>query len=520
MTTYTADTVQQLLSHGADAAPAISAPSISGSATEGTLRLPLSYLALRSLAASTVERLNNAGIGRGDRVAIVLPNGPEMAACFVAVACAATTAPLNPTYRRDEFDFSFADLGAKALVIREGMESPARDVAAQRGVPVIELVPDAAVSGGFSLRLPPGMRGAPAQSGSPQGEDVALVLHTSGTTSRPKIVPLRHVNITASAAHIADTLALTADDVCLNIMPLFHIHGLIAAVLASLGAGGSACCTPGFNAFRFFSTFAEVRPSWFTAVPTMHQALLGLAERNATTIAAGRLRFIRSSSASLPPQVMSALEAAFAVPVIESYGMTEAAHQMASNPLPPRARFPGSVGVAAGPEVAIMDDDGNILLQGEGLGEVVIRGRNVTAGYEGNPAANAGAFTNGWFRTGDQGVIDVQGYLRLTGRLKEIINRGGEKVSPLEVDTVLMDHPAVAQVVTFAVPHDKLGEEVGAAVVLREGATLDEHALREFASARLAAFKVPRRIVFLDEIPKGATGKLQRIGLAAKLGLT
>ena len=254
------------------------------------------------------------------------------------------------------------------------------------------------------------------------------MLHTSGTTSRPKIVPLRHVNVTASAFHIARTLALTPDDVCLNIMPLFHIHGLIAAVLASLAAGGSVSCTPGFNAFRFFGWLGEVRPSWFTAVPTMHQALLGLAGRNAAVIAGGRLRFIRSSSASLPPQVMEAVERAFGVPVIESYGMTEAAHQMASNPLPPAPRHAGSVGIAAGPEVAIMAENGGLLPAG-GLGEVVIRGRNVTAGYESNPEANAKAFTDGWFRTGDQGTIDAGGYLRLTGRLKEIINRGGEKVS-------------------------------------------------------------------------------------------
>jgi acyl-CoA synthetase (AMP-forming)/AMP-acid ligase II len=250
----------------------------------------------------------------------------------------------------------------------------------------------------------------------------------------------------------------------------------------------------------------------------MHQALLGLASRHAGDIAASRLRFIRSSSASLPPQVMTQLETAFGVPVLESYGMTEAAHQMAANPLPPRPHYPGSVGIAAGPEIAIMGDDGAMLAAGE-IGEVVIRGRNVTAGYENNPEANAKAFTNGWFRTGDQGALDDAGYLRLTGRLKEIINRGGEKISPLEVDTVLMDHPAVAQVVTFAVPHAKLGEEVGAAVVLREGAALDERGLRDFAAGRLAPFKVPRHVVFVAEIPKGATGKLQRIGLAEKLGL-
>jgi acyl-CoA synthetase (AMP-forming)/AMP-acid ligase II len=261
-----------------------------------------------------------------------------------------------------------------------------------------------------------------------------------------------------------------------------------------------------------------VKPSWYTAVPTMHQAILARAERNKEIAARAKLRLIRSSSASLPPQVMQALEETFHCPVIESYGMTEASHQMASNPLPPKARKPGSVGLAAGPEVAIMDDAGTLVPRG-GLGEVVIRGPNVTKGYEANPDANAKAFANGWFRTGDQGTIDDEGYLRLTGRLKELINRGGEKVSPLEVDEILMDHPAVQQAVTFAMPHDKLGEEVACAVVLREGMSASEREIRDFAATRLADFKVPRKVVILAEIPKGATGKLQRIGLAQKLGL-
>ena len=507
MTSSTAQTVPALLQRGVDSATAISAPG----------QAALTHAALRTLAGRTASALNAMGIGRHDRVAMVLPNGPEMAAAFIAVAGAATTAPLNPGYRADEFDFYLSDLNAKCLLIQQGMDSPARAVAAAKGIPVVELVPTGHAAGDFTLTGT--LAGTPAHSGAVEPQDVALVLHTSGTTSRPKIVPLRQVNITASAHHIARNLALTLDDVCFNIMPLFHIHGLIAAVLSSVGAGASVACTPGFNAFRFFAQFDEARPTWFTAVPTMHQALLGLAARNAEIIGRGRLRFIRSSSASLPPQVMTAVEEAFHVPVIESYGMTEAAHQMASNPLPPRPHFAGSVGIAAGPEIAIMDDVGNLLLTGA-LGEVVIRGPNVTAGYENNPEANAKAFTNGWFRTGDQGTLDAAGYLRLTGRLKEIINRGGEKVSPLEVDEVLMDHPAVAQVVTFAMPHSKLGEEVAAAVVLREGHTLDEPALREFAAIRLAQFKVPRRIVFLAEIPKGATGKLQRIGLAEKLGLS
>jgi acyl-CoA synthetase (AMP-forming)/AMP-acid ligase II len=507
---YPADTVFDLLGKGPDPAAAIHAPG----------RPALSHAGLRALAAATVARLNGIGIGRGDRVALVLPNGPEMAAAFVAIACGATTAPLNPAYRADEFDFYLSDLNAKALVIASGMASPARDIARERGIPIVELVADeTGPAGRFTLETEAAMVAhGSMRPGFADPAETALVLHTSGTTSRPKIVPLSHTNITASAYHIGQALALQPDDVCLNIMPLFHIHGLIGAVLSSLAAGATVSCTPGFNALKFFQWFDEVRPSWYSAVPTMHQAILTRAPRNAEIIKSGRLRVIRSSSASLPPQVMTELEAVFGAPVIESYGMTEASHQMASNPLPPHPRYPGCVGLAAGPEVAIMDPDGKLLPPGS-LGEIVIRGRNVTTGYENNPAANASAFTDGWFHTGDQGVLDDNGYLRLTGRLKELINRGGEKVSPLEVDTVLMDHPAVAQVVTFAMPHPMLGEDVAAAVVLREGLAVDERELRAFAAERMADFKVPRRIVFLDEIPKGATGKLQRIGLAQKLGL-
>jgi acyl-CoA synthetase (AMP-forming)/AMP-acid ligase II len=499
-------TVRTLLDRGDASAPAIGAPG----------RAPLSHGALRALADDTVAALNAGGIGRGDKVAIVLPNGPEMAAAFVAIASGAVAAPLNPAYRAEEFEFYLTDLGPKALLAKAGDDTPARAVAERLGVPVVDLVPGEP-AGAFTLDgLAPGR----APNGGAAGpDDPALVLHTSGTTARPKIVPLANRNLTASARHIGDALALGPDDRCLNIMPLFHIHGLVAAVTASLAAGGSVHATPGFNALRFFTWLAEVDPTWYTAVPTMHQAILSRATHNKERLGKGtRLRFIRSSSSSLPPQVMLALEETFGCPVIESYGMTEASHQMASNPLPPRARKPGSVGIAAGPEVGIMADDGTLLPAGE-TGEVVIRGPNVTAGYESNPEANAKAFTNGWFRTGDQGRLDAEGYLFLTGRLKELINRGGEKVSPLEVDTVLMDHPAIAQVVTFAMPHEKLGEEVAAVAVLREGASATEAEVRAFAAARLADFKVPRRVLFVDEIPKGATGKLQRVGLAEKLGI-
>ncbi|CDX59314.1 4-coumarate--CoA ligase-like 10 [Mesorhizobium plurifarium] len=495
------------LAPGADNAPAIAAPE----------RTALSHGGLRRLISDTVARLNALGIGRGDRVAIVLPNGPEMATAFIAVAAAASTAPLNPAYRAEELDFYLSDIGVKAILVGKDEAGPSVEVAGRLGIPVLRLVvPEGAPAGAFTIEGDP--VGSPVASGLAADGDVALLLHTSGTTSRPKLVPLSHANLAASAAHIGATLGLTPADRCLNIMPLFHIHGLIAAVLSSLAAGGSVFCTPGFNALRFFQWLSEAKPSWYTAVPTMHQAILPRAARNPEQLAGAKLRFIRSSSASLPAQVMAELEKTFGCPVIEAYGMTEAAHQMASNRLPPGQRKPGSVGASAGPEVAVMAPDGRLLKAGE-IGEIVIRGPNVTAGYEKNPDANASAFAHGWFHTGDQGVLDEDNYLRVTGRLKEIINRGGEKISPLEVDDVLMDHPAVAQVVTFAMPHDKLGEEVASAVVLREGQSASEADIRGFASTRLADFKVPRKVVILDEIPKGATGKLQRIGLAAKLGL-
>ena len=377
--------------------------------------------------------------------------------------------------------------------MESGSTSSSIAAAEKLGINVIELVTGTErPAGDFELVSKP--MANPENGGNAAADDIALILHTSGTTSRPKIVPLSHSNLCASAGNIEESLALSAKDRCLNIMPLFHIHGLIAAVLSSLKAGGSIYCTPGFNALKFFSWMEDASPTWYTAVPTMHQTILSRASRSQDVITRNPLRFIRSSSSSLPPQVMAELEDTFNTPVIEAYGMTEASHQMASNPLPPAARKAGTVGLSAGPEVAIMDENGVLLNRGE-TGEIVIRGQNVTAGYENNPKANAENFTSGWFRTGDQGVMDDEGYLSITGRLKEIINRGGEKISPREVDDVLMDHPAIQQCVTFAIPHEKLGEEVAAAAVLYENQDTDEKEIRAFAAKRLADFKVPRKVL-------------------------
>ncbi|MGR3370620.1 MAG: acyl--CoA ligase [Sagittula sp.] len=500
-------TINALLAKHPGEAPAIGGPG----------RDWLDYDGLRALTERVREDLRAAGVGPSDRVAIVLPNGAAMATAFVTVAQAACTAPLNPAYREDEFAFYLEDLKARAIILEAGYDGPALAAARRFGLTVLRLAEDPSVAGVFALTAEGEV--TPAEGDMPGAEDVALILHTSGTTSRPKIVPLLQSNVAASAGHIAASLSLEPGDRCLNVMPLFHIHGLVAAVSASLAAGASIFCTGGFNALNFFAMMEEARPTWYTAVPTMHQAILSRAERNADVIAEVPLRFLRSSSASLPAQVMTALAETFGAPVVEAYGMTEAAHQMCCNPL--SRQKPGAVGIAAGPQVAIADEAEDRLTGG--TGEVVISGPNVTPGYEGNPEANAKSFFEAegrrWFRTGDQGAFDADGYLFLTGRLKEIINRGGEKVSPLEVDGVLMDHPAVAQCVAFACPHPKLGEEVAAAVVLREGMSADEAEIRAFATERMAAFKVPARVVILDEIPKGATGKMQRIGMAEKLGL-
>ena len=476
----------------------------------------LTYSDLRQLIVQTKNGLNSLDIFPEDRVAIVLPNGPLMATAFISVSCYTTAAPLNPSYLHDEFEFFMADLGVKALIVEHGSSSPAIEAAKKIGAKIISLV-SVPFSGAGYFKISEAQDYNARFDASQNENGIALVLHTSGTTSKPKIVRLSHKNIWSSVQAIAKTLDFSENDCGLNIMPLFHIHGLMAGLLAPLSRGGSVYCSPGFNAIKFFSWMEEANPTWYTAVPTMHQAILLRANRNKNIIKMNPLRFIRSSSSPLPPQVITELEETFNSPVIESYGMTEASHQMASNPLN-GMRKPGTVGIAAGPKIAIMDEVGRIS-KNEEIGEIVIKGDNIMTGYENNPKANQESFTNGWFRTGDQGFIDKDGYISLTGRLKEIINCGGEKISPREIDEILMDHPDVLQVVTFSIPHPLLGEDVAAAVVLRNSSKVTDQELRDFLSKRLATFKIPKKIIFMDEIPKGPTGKLQRIGLAKILGL-
>jgi acyl-CoA synthetase (AMP-forming)/AMP-acid ligase II len=458
------------------------------------------------------EALGSMGLARDARIAMALPNGPEMAVAFLGITCVATCAPLNPIHQASEFEFFLSDLKADAVIVQWGMDTPLSVVAQKRGIPVIELTPSTEETAGiFSLKTSESLCCDRVRFAG--ANDLALILYTSGTTARPKRVPLTHANLIRSARNIQTTLALTRSDRCLNMMPLFHIHGLAGALLSSLVAGASVVCAPGFVPSEFSNWLETYRPTWYTAVPPIHQAVLSSLRAKSPVPTDCSLRFIRSCSAALPPAVMRELEETFRVPVIEAYGMTEASHQISSNPLPPGKRKEGSVGLAAGVELSIMDGRGTLLLPGE-VGEIVIRGAGVMAGYGNAPDANAESFTNGWFRTGDQGYLDDDGYLFIIGRLKEIINRGAEKISPLEIDQVLLDHPAVAEAVSFGIPHPTLGEEIAAAVVLRKQAEVTEAELRQFVAAHLADFKVPRRIVMVDKIPRGVTGKIQRFGLA------
>jgi acyl-CoA synthetase (AMP-forming)/AMP-acid ligase II len=475
-----------------DARPALAAPG----------RFTLTYRELAAAARTIGAMLVARGYAPGEKVAASFVNGPEIVAAFFGVAGARLTfAPLNSAYTQDEFTFYLEDIAPRAILLAPGTVPAARAAAAALGIDVIDLQLPLAEPADHERRAEDG--------------DVALFLHTSGTTSRPKGVPLTHANLTASAGNMMRWYSLTADDVSLCVMPLFHVHGIVFSTLAVLGAGGSVVVPERFSASAFWPTVFEYNASIVSAVPTIYRTLLLRADEDkAPHKGEHRLRFLRSSSAPLPASEMVRLEERFGAPVVEAYSMTEASHQMCANPLDGERR-PGSVGVGAFVDVAILDEHGTEQAPGT-VGEVAVRGPNVTAGYHNNPAANEASFTNGWFRTGDYGVLDEKGYLTLVGRLKELINRGGEKISPVEVDDALMSHPGVAEAVAFAIPDEKYGEAVAAALVLRDPATTTADVLAH-ARTRLSAFKVPTSVIVVDSIPRTATGKVQRRNVAAAL---
>ena len=498
MTLKSVDTLLDVL-HFADSHTAIIVPE---------LRVHVTYDSLRQQVLAMANALASAGIRRGDAVAIAVPNGLPAIVSFLAASIAGTAAPLNPAYPYEEFHFFLGDTNARILLCPPVGAEVARSAAADRKIPVFSV--EMSENGNVNLIDAP--TGTTATE--PTADDIALILHTSGSTGRPKRVPLRHFNLAISSANIANTYALSEEDVSLCIMPLFHIHGLIASTMATLLSGGAVVAPAKFNALSFWRTVKEHRVTWYSGVPTMHQLLV--ARTHHKPVEAGTLRFIRSCSAPLSPELIHKIENEFGVPFVEAYGMTEAAHQMTSNPLPPRHRKAGSVGVGAGLRIRIMDEQGNSVENNQ-RGEIAIQGANVFRGYENNPEANARAFVNGWFRTGDQGYLDEDCYLHLTGRIKDIIIRGGENIAPHEVDEILLRHPAVAAAVTFGCEHPTLGEEVAAAIVLHEAHGATESALLKHCREFLAEYKCPKKIYLVKSIPTTATGKIRRRAVATAL---
>ena len=476
-------------------------PALVGAAGGDTV----TYAELHEAVARLAGELAGRRIGPGDAVALSSVNGPEIVIAFLAiVAAGAAAAPLNPGYTAAEFHAYLDDLRPRAMLFA-GEATAARDVCADLGIAAVELPQ------GPARRLSVGGPPAPIPQADPAA--VALLLHTSGTTSKPKIVPLRQRNLAYSTRTIAKHYALTADDVSVCVMPLFHVHGLLASALATLHSGGTVVVRSRFSPRTFWEDVVRHGGTWYSAVPTIHQVLVARAETEPPP--PHGLRFARSCSSALSPALQAAVEDRIGVPAVQAYGMTEASHQMCSNPLPPGERRSGSVGPATGVEARVLDDEWRPLPPGE-VGEVAVRGRSVIDGYRDNPAANEASFRDGWFRTGDSGTISADGYVTLNGRIKELINRGGEKISPHEVEDALTSHPAVAEAVAYAVPDERYGEQVAAAVVLRGEASAAE--LARHCAGRLAAFKVPSSIALLEAIPKGPTGKVQRRLLPEQIG--
>ncbi|KAG9235042.1 hypothetical protein BJ875DRAFT_440695 [Amylocarpus encephaloides] len=472
--------------------------------------LIVSYKTLSAEISSFQKKLAKLGVTPQAAVSIALPNTYEFIVAFLASAWQrGIAAPLNSAYKQEEFEFYIDDLkSAVALVPKGSFEKDGPAVRAARkyqaaiaecywnGQEVVLVVKDEGKLKGKGNQ----------KVEQAQPDDIALVLHTSGTTGRPKAVPLTHRNLTRTMKNIKATYQLTPEDRTMLVMPLFHVHGLLAGFLAPLYSGGSVIVPPKFSASEFWDDFITHKANWYTAVPTIHQILL----KNPPPQTKPNIRFIRSCSSPLSPTIFHLLEETYNAPVLEAYAMTEAAHQMTSNPLPPGKRQPGSVGVGQGVEVVILDGEGKTVPQGSEA-EICIKGENVTRGYLNNPEANKSSFTkDGYFRTGDQGKLDKDGYVIITGRIKELINKGGEKISPIELDNVLARHPKIGEAVSFAIPDEMYGQDVGVAIVPKSGQNMSEKELRDWVSEKVAKFKIPKNIYFTDNMPKTATGKIQR----------
>jgi acyl-CoA synthetase (AMP-forming)/AMP-acid ligase II/acyl carrier protein len=465
----------------------------------------LSYALLfqkASAIGASIAAANLSARRRRPRIGIVMANGSQLAVALLGVTFAAEAAPFNPASTPSEFDMYFGRADIDAVLVSAAENGPAVSIAERRGLPLLRISENGDIVGVD-----------PATTGFAKADrdDIALVLMTSGSTGLPKLVPLSHGNVCTSAGDVCRSIGLGRDDRCLSMWEQYHIGGLVDLLLAPLFSGGSVICTRGFDAALFFKILQESRPTWCQVVPTTLNELIGYAERHSIECKPSSLRLVRSVAAALPPSLMQSAETTFGVPVIQTFGMTEAGPLIASTALPPAVRKPGSVGRSCGAEIRIVGPEGDDAARGK-VGEVAVRGPNVFNGYENDADANRSAFRDGWFHTGDIGYIDGYGDLFLTGRVKQLINRGGEKVNPQEVDDALLTHPAVVEAAAFSVKHKTLGEDVAAAVVLRQ--TLTQNQLRDFLAERLSSFKIPGRIMMLDRLPRNPVGKIDRLALA------
>ena len=493
-----------------------------GTSDGGTV---ISYGELDALVRSAMAQLSRLGLRRGGTIALVSDNCVEFVIGFLAiVSTGARVAPLNPALTLSELSTRLSQLSADAVLAPKHLAGKLESAEAAAGSAAHWIMSVEGSGGAFEVRIADRngqshANGAAEKASTPiDDEDVALLMFTAGTTSAPKLVPLTHRNVVSSVRGISRGYELSPQDATLIVMPLFHGHGLVAGLLATLASGGSAYLpsTGGFSAHLFWGDVVRLGVTWYTAVPTIHRILVNRASKDYPSSAPTKLRFIRSCSAPLDEELAAAITATFRAPLISAYGMTETSHQVSSNPLPVHGPDKtSSVGLPTGVEIRIVADDGRDVATGS-VGEILVRGATVTSGYLDNPRANSASFVDGWFRSGDLGSQDADGYLFVRGRLKEIINRGGEKISPGDIDEVLLSHPKVLDALSFGEPDAVYGEIVQAAVILRPGMEATEGELRDYCRSKLSAFEVPERIYMLAEFPRTAKGSTDRRALALR----
>ena len=460
----------------------------------------LAYAELDERSARLARLLRERGVRPGDRVGVMLPNVPEFPVAYYGVLRAGgVVVPMNVLLKRREIAFYLEDSGAQLLLAWNGFAAEARDGTADAGAELIEVEPES-----FAALLAE-QEPAPDLAATEE-DDTAVILYTSGTTGKPKGAELTHFNLSRNS-DIASrtTCVISAGDIVLGTLPLFHSFGQTVSMNASLRVGATLTLVPRFDPEEALATIARDRVTHFYGVPTMYGALLHHPGREGFDTSC--LRTCITGGASMPVEVLRGFEEAFGCVVLEGYGLSETSPVASSNH-PEMERKPGSIGTPLEEvEMKVVDENDEEVAQGE-VGEIVIRGHNVMKGYWQRPEATAEAMRGGWFHSGDMARVDEEGYFFIVDRKKDLIIRGGYNVFPREVEEILYEHPKIREAAVLGIPHDQLGEEVGAAVVLHEGEELSPEEVSEYVKERIAAYKYPRAVWFLDDLPKGPTGKI------------